>query len=131
MWRSCSWQTLGISWFEVAGFGSFEFYNNCSQITAIPLSSGSKEWTLGAGDDGEIVCVACSEKLVCFAMTNYLVRVCSVYGTQKGVLLAPGPVISMSASGYHLLIAYHSAAPRKGDQCVSTMLVKLEGKSKT
>lgn len=72
--------------------------------------------------------MTCSEKLVCFAMANYFVRVCSVYGTQKGVLLVPGPVISMAASGYQLLIAYHSAAPRKGDQCISTMLVKLEGK---
>lgn len=35
----------------------------------------------------------------------------------------------MSAFGYFLLIAYHSGAVRKSDQCIGMMLVKLEGLS--
>ncbi|KAF2895708.1 hypothetical protein ILUMI_10488 [Ignelater luminosus] len=102
---------------------------NSSQIKAIPLAAGTKEWSLSLPEEEEIICIASSNCLVCFATSNYLIHICSVFGTQKAVVSIPGPLVSMSAHGYFLLVAYHDGAPRKGDQCIKSMLVKLEGMS--
>lgn len=78
----------------------------------------------------EIVLIAASENLVCFAMSNYIIRVCSIYGTQRGIVSIPGPVVSMTASKQFLIVAYHSAGIRDADQCISVKLFRFEGKKK-
>lgn len=93
------------------------------------MATGSREWNLSLPEEEEIICIASSNCLVCFATSNYLIHVCSVFGTQKAVVSIPGPLVSMSAHSYYLLVAYHDSAPRKGDQCIKLMLVKLEGMS--
>lgn len=95
----------------------------------VPLNSTIKEWNLGVPAGEEIVCVACSSSLVCVATNVYFVRVCSTYGIQRAVFCVPGPVVSMAAQNFNLLIAYHSAAPRNKDQNINVMLVSLEGSS--
>ncbi|KAK9692495.1 Minichromosome loss protein, Mcl1, middle region [Popillia japonica] len=102
---------------------------NSEQITIIPLTSSVKEWSLKVEDGREILCIAASSKLVCFSTSNYLVHLCTVYGTQKAVISIPGPVVSMAAFEDVLLIAYHTSLPRKDDQCISMMLVRFEGLS--
>lgn len=102
-------------------------YVFCRQITIIPLTSSVKEWSLKVEDGREILCIASSSKLVCFSTSNYLVHLCTVYGTQKAVISIPGPVVSMAAFEDVLLIAYHTSLPRKDDQCISMMLVRFEG----
>lgn len=92
----------------------------------MPLTSSTKEWSLTVEGE-EIVCVACSKNLLCFATTNYFIRVCSIYGIQKSIFRIPGPVISMAAFNNYLLVAYHSGSIRKMDQCININLVKLEG----
>ncbi|XP_022906813.2 WD repeat and HMG-box DNA-binding protein 1 [Onthophagus taurus] len=102
---------------------------NSEQIQVIPLLSGTKDWILAVEENISIICIAASSKLVCFASSNYLVHVCTTYGTQKGVFSIPGPVVCMSAHDSSLLIAYHSSKPRGDDQCLKLMLVKFEGLS--
>lgn len=94
----------------------------------IPLSASSKEWILKL-DEGpeEIVLVASSDNLVCFAMSNYMVRVCSIYGTQMGVISIPGPLVSMAAYQNIVIVAYHSGPVRKNDQCLDMKLIKFQG----
>ncbi|KAJ8971614.1 hypothetical protein NQ317_014735 [Molorchus minor] len=72
----------------------------------------SKEWILKAGEYEEIILIAASENLVCFVMNNYIIRVLwSQWWHLKNILM----------------VAYHSAGVRKGDQCISIRLIKLEG----
>lgn len=99
-----------------------------SQIHVVPLVASSKEWMLKMEDMEEIVLVTASENLVCFAMSNYIIRVASVYGTQRAVISIPGPVVSMSAFKNLLMVAFHTSSVRKGDQCVNIRLIKFEGK---
>lgn len=94
----------------------------------VPLSLGTKEWNLSVEDGEEIVCIANSSELIAFATSNYLIRTCTVYGTQKSVFSVPGPVVSMAAFHSYMLVAYHCASDRKGDQCINMILVKLKGK---
>ncbi|RZC41194.1 WD repeat and HMG-box DNA-binding protein 1 [Asbolus verrucosus] len=101
---------------------------NANQIYVIPLSATSKEWMLKVEDSPEeIVLIAASDNLVCFGTNNYLVRVCSIFGTQRGVVSIPGPLVSMSSHQNSLLIAYHAGGIRKGDQCISIKLIKFNG----
>lgn len=86
-----------------------------------------KEWNLTVPTGEEIVCIACSSRLVCAATSAYFVRVCSTYGIQRVVFAVPGPVVSMSAQDCNLLLAYHSAAPRNKDQSINAMLIRQEG----
>ncbi|CAH1099771.1 unnamed protein product [Psylliodes chrysocephalus] len=102
---------------------------NSSQIHVVPLVASSKEWMLKMEDMEEIVLVTASENLVCFAMSNYIIRVASVYGTQRAVISIPGPVVSMSAFKNLLMVAFHTSSVRKGDQCVNIRLIKFEGTS--
>ncbi|GJQ71634.1 hypothetical protein Trydic_g11333 [Trypoxylus dichotomus] len=99
------------------------------QITVIPLTSSIKEWSLNVEEGKEITCIAASSKLICFSTSNYLVHICTVYGTQKAVISIPGPIISMAAYEDVLLLAYHGSSPRKDDQCINMMLVRFEGMS--
>lgn len=93
----------------------------------MPLNSSMKEWNLSVPMGEEIVCIACSSNLICVATNVYFVRICSTFGTQKAVFAVPGPVVSMSAQGFILLVAYHSATPRNKDQSINLMLLRLEG----
>ncbi|KAK4875420.1 hypothetical protein RN001_011842 [Aquatica leii] len=104
---------------------------NSNLLAAIPLGAGSKEWNLNIPEEEEeeIVCVACSDNLVCFGTSVNFIRVFSIYGTQKSVFSIPGPLVCISARGNMLLTAYHNSAPRKNDQCISIMFTKLEGMS--
>ncbi|CAG9836570.1 unnamed protein product [Diabrotica balteata] len=102
---------------------------NSSQIHVVPLNASSKEWMLKMEDDEEIVLVAASENLVCFAMANYIVRIASAFGTQRGVVSIPGPVVCMTAFKDLLMIAFHTSSVRKGDQCINIRLIKFEGTS--
>lgn len=79
-------------------------------------------------DYEEIILIATSENLICFAMSNYIVRVCSIFGNQRGVVSIPGPVVSMSTYKNILLVAYHVAGVRDEDQCISLRLITFEGK---
>ncbi|KAF7279193.1 hypothetical protein GWI33_007600 [Rhynchophorus ferrugineus] len=106
--------------------GALVLANN-SQLMVVPLLTSNKEWTLKVEESEEIILVAGSENLVCFATTTYLVRVCSVYGTQRGVISIPGPLVSMSAFKNVLLVAYHMAGVRNKDQCINVKLFKFEG----
>lgn len=94
----------------------------------IPLTASSKEWLLKMEEHEEILLISASENLVCFAMANYLVRICSVFGTQRAVIVIPGPLVTMAAFKNILMVAYHSAGVRKGDQCINVRLIKFEGK---
>lgn len=105
---------------------NFLFFS--SQINVIPLAASTKEWLLKMEDHEEVVLVVASENLVCFAMANYIVRICSVFGTQRAVIAIPGPLVTMAAFKNILMVAYHSAGVRKGDQCINIMLIKFEGK---
>ncbi|XP_063907743.1 WD repeat and HMG-box DNA-binding protein 1-like [Zophobas morio] len=101
---------------------------NAKQLTVIPLSASSKEWVLKIDDSlEEITLITASEKLVCLATNNYLVRICSVFGIQRGVLSIPGPPVSLSSHQDSLLVSYHSAPVRKSDQCINTKLIKFSG----
>ncbi|XP_017778224.1 PREDICTED: WD repeat and HMG-box DNA-binding protein 1 isoform X2 [Nicrophorus vespilloides] len=100
---------------------------NNTVIHVVPLGSSSEEWHLVLEDDEEIVCIAASHNLICLATANYFVHVSTIFGIQKAVISVPGPILTMSAIGMVLIIAYHSTSTRKGDQCVETMLVKFEG----
>nr|CAI5818265.1 unnamed protein product [Callosobruchus analis] len=102
---------------------------NSSQLYVIPLASATKEWILKVEEPEEIILVASSENLVCFAMNNYMVRVCSIYGTQRAVVSVPGPPITMTAARNYLLVAYHAAPPRNGDQCINVRLFRFQGMS--
>ncbi|KAF5308706.1 hypothetical protein FQR65_LT06067 [Abscondita terminalis] len=102
---------------------------NSSLVAVIPLTAGSKEWNINIPDDQneEIVCIACSENLVCIGTSINFIRVFSIYGTQKSVFSVPGPLVCISARSNMLLTAYHNSAPRKNDQCISIIFTKLEG----
>lgn len=78
-------------------------------------------------DFEEIILIATSEKLVCFAMSNYIIRICSVYGNQRSVVSIPGPLVSMSAFNNILMVAYHVAGVRDEDQCINIKLITVEG----
>lgn len=79
-------------------------------------------------DEGrDITCIAVSNKLICLSTSNYLIHIYTIYGTQKGVVSIPGPIVSMAAFEDLLLVAYHLSSPRKDDQCISMMLVRFEG----
>lgn len=93
----------------------------------IPLSSSIKEWSLNVNESSDITCIAVSNKLVCFSTSNYLLHVCTIYGTQKAVTSIPGPIITMAANEDVVLIAYHASLPRRDDQCVNMMLVRFQG----
>ncbi|KRT85068.1 hypothetical protein AMK59_290 [Oryctes borbonicus] len=99
------------------------------QITVIPLTSSIKEWSLNIEEGRDITCIATSSKLICFSTSNYLVHICTVYGTQKSAISTPGPTVSMAAYEDVLLLAYHASSPRKDDQCISMMLLRFEGMS--
>ncbi|KAK5644872.1 hypothetical protein RI129_006172 [Pyrocoelia pectoralis] len=98
-------------------------------VAVIPLSAGVKEWNINIAEEEEeeIICIACSDNLVCLGTSNNFIRVYSVYGTQKGIFAVPGPLVCITAHRSMLLSAYHSSSPRNGDQCISMMLTKLEG----
>ncbi|XP_018571784.1 WD repeat and HMG-box DNA-binding protein 1 [Anoplophora glabripennis] len=102
---------------------------NSSQVNVIPLAASSKEWLLKVEEHEEIVVIAVSENLVCFAMANYIVRICSVFGTQRAVVALPGSIVTMVAFKNVLMVAYHSGSVRKGDQCINIRLIKFEGSS--
>lgn len=78
-------------------------------------------------DYEEIILIATSEKLVCFAMSNYVIRICSIFGNQRAVVSIPGPLVSMSAYYNVLMVAYHVAGVRDEDQCINVKLITLEG----
>lgn len=78
-------------------------------------------------DNEDIVLIATSENLVCFGMANYLIRACSIYGTQRGVISIPGPLVSMAGFKNLLLVAYHCGGVRKDDQCINIKIIKFEG----
>lgn len=96
----------------------------------IPLAVSNKEWTLKVEEYEEIVLVAASENLVCFATANYFIRICSIFGTQRGIVSVPGPLVSMAAFKNVLLVAYHAGGVRNTDQCINIKLFKFEGKYK-
>lgn len=98
-----------------------------SQINVIPLSSNSKDWILKMDEFEEIILIANSEQLVCFAMSNYIVRICSIFGNQRAVVSIPGPLVSMSAFNNVLMVAYHISGVRDEDQCINIRLIILEG----
>lgn len=111
--------------------GRFVCNGSCfSQVAVIPLNSAVKEWNLVMPAGEEIVCIGCSNSLVCVATNTYFVRVCSTYGIQKSVFAVPGPVVSMAAQNCDVFVVYHNAAPRNKDQSMQGMLVRLEGKLK-
>lgn len=94
----------------------------------IPLSASSKEWILKLEDTTEeIVLVSASENLVCFGTSNYIVRVCSIFGTQRGIISIPGPLVSMSSFQNSILVAYHCGSTRNCDQCINTKLIHFTG----
>ncbi|CAG9822132.1 unnamed protein product [Phaedon cochleariae] len=82
---------------------------NSSQINVIPLAASSKEWSLKVEENEEITLVAASENLICFAMANYIIRVALVYGSQRGVISVPGPIVSMASFKNFLMVAYHTS----------------------
>ncbi|KAF5273925.1 hypothetical protein FQA39_LY01040 [Lamprigera yunnana] len=102
---------------------------NSNFVATIPLSAGSKEWNINIPEeqDEEIVCIACSENLVCLGTSIHFIRVFSIFGTQKSLFSVPGPLVCMSARSNMLLSAYHYSSSRKNDQCINTTLTKLEG----
>ncbi|KAL3269048.1 hypothetical protein HHI36_008131 [Cryptolaemus montrouzieri] len=100
---------------------------NEKQINVIPLASRTKEWSLNMEDTEEIVSIATSDQLVCIGLSNYLIRVCSSYGTQRAIFSAPGPIVCMAAFKDDILVAYHSGVVRNGDQCINFKLIRLEG----
>lgn len=79
-------------------------------------------------EDEEILLIATSDTLICFAMANYIVRVCSVYGTQRAVISIPGPFVSMSAYKNILMVAYHEGGIREGNQSINIRLIEFDGK---
>lgn len=108
---------------------SVVLFKTFSQLSVVPLNSSVKEWNITSNETEDITLIACSNNLVCFATSNYLLRIFTAYGVQKSVLRIPGPAITMAAKEHYLLVAYHSAAPRKEDFCVNVMLLNLEGKN--
>lgn len=56
-----------------------------------------------------------------------MVRVCSIYGTQMGVISIPGPLVSMASYQNIVMVAYHSGPVRKNDQCLNMKLIKFQG----
>ncbi|XP_008197856.2 WD repeat and HMG-box DNA-binding protein 1 [Tribolium castaneum] len=104
---------------------------NTKQLYVIPLNAGSKEWVLKLEEDAteEIVLVSASENLICFATNSYIVRVCSIFGTQRGIVSVPGPLVSMASFQNSVLVAYHSGSVRNGDQCINIKLIAFNGLS--
>ncbi|XP_044753645.1 WD repeat and HMG-box DNA-binding protein 1 isoform X1 [Coccinella septempunctata] len=102
---------------------------NSTQINVIPLASRTKEWTLTMDDNEEIVAVAASEQLVCIALANYIIRVCSPFGTQRAVFSVPGPIVCVSAFREDILVAYHSGPVRNGDQNICFKHIRLDAMS--
>lgn len=80
-------------------------------------------------EDEEIVLIATSETLICFAMANYIIRVCSIYGTQRAVVSVPGPYVCISAYKNVLMVAYHEAGIREGNQTINIRLIEFDGKN--
>jgi len=99
----------------------------CSQLMVIPLAVNNKDWTLNVQEYEKIVLVSASEDLVCFATSNYLIRVCSIFGTQRGIVSVSGPLVSMASFCNVLLVAYHAGPVRENDQCINLKLFKFEG----
>lgn len=77
----------------------------------------------------EIILLATSENLICVAMSNYIVRICTIFGNQKAVVSIPGPLVAMSAYRDVLMVAYHVAGVRDEDQCINIKLIFFEGRS--
>jgi chromosome transmission fidelity protein 4 len=113
-------------------FFFFLFLNdtNFRQLYVIPLNASSKEWVLKLDDTSEeIVLIGSSERLICFGSSNYLVRICSIFGSQLAVISIPGPLVTMSCYQNSLLVAYHSGTLRKNDQNINIKLIKFTGLS--
>ncbi|KAL1505330.1 hypothetical protein ABEB36_004921 [Hypothenemus hampei] len=100
---------------------------NSNLLMVIPLTLTNKEWTVKVDDPEEIVLVSTSENLVCFATNSYLIRIMSIYGTQRGIVSVSGPLVSMACFQNDLLVAYHAAPIRNGDQCINVKLFRIEG----
>ncbi|XP_060519101.1 WD repeat and HMG-box DNA-binding protein 1 [Cylas formicarius] len=102
---------------------------NSSQLIVVPLLASTKDWILKFEENEEVVLVAASENLVCCAMSNYIVRICSLYGTQRAVVSIPGPIVSMAAFKTTLLVAYHFGGIRNNDQCINIKLITVDKSS--
>lgn len=97
---------------------------NCNQLNIVPLTSGTKDWSLTLEEEKEeIICIGCSSELVCFATNKNFVRVFGIYGTQRAIFSIPGPLVTLNAFKNFIFLGYHSSSPRKGDQCINFMLV--------
>lgn len=99
-----------------------------SKLVCIPVETNNKQWTIEMTELEEILCVTTSSYLVAVATDTRFLRIFSVYGTQRGVISIPGPVVALASYKQSILIVYHSTTAYSKDQNLNSILITFEGK---
>lgn len=56
-----------------------------------------------------------------------MLRIFSVFGSQRAVISIPGPVVSLASYKNYIFVVYHACTAHAKDQNLSGMLVQLNG----
>ncbi|CAG9804650.1 unnamed protein product [Chironomus riparius] len=81
----------------------------CKLVCIALLSSGNKEWSTTMPECEEIQGIAAGKSFIAVATDAGYLRIFTTMGTQREVLMVPGPVVCMSAYDNKLVVAYHTS----------------------
>lgn len=81
----------------------------CKLVCIALLSSGNKEWSNTMPECEEIQGVAAGKSFVAVATDAGYLRLFTTMGTQREVVIIPGPFLCMSAFENKLAVAYHTS----------------------
>lgn len=84
----------------------------CRLVCIAFVSSGGKEWSTTMPECEEIQAIAAGETFVAVATDAGFIRLFTLMGTQREIVLVPGPVVALAASGDKLVVAYHTSNTR-------------------
>jgi chromosome transmission fidelity protein 4 len=81
----------------------------CKLVCIALLSSGNKEWSTTMPDCEEIKCIATGNSFVAVATDAHYIRLFTTMGTQREIVMVPGPIVCLSASDNKLVAVYHTS----------------------
>lgn len=73
------------------------------------LSSGNKEWATTLPECEEIMCVAAGKTFIAIATDTGFLRLFTTMGTQREIIMIPGPAVCLVAHENKLAVVYHSS----------------------
>lgn len=81
----------------------------CRLVVIAFVSAGSKEWSTTMPECEEIRGIAAGDSFVAVATDVGFIRFFTTMGTQREVIVIPGPVVTLSASENHLAVIYYAS----------------------